>query len=185
MSNARSSWRGDSRLSMATPPLRNPLIAVDTNVPLDLADRKEHVLDALAVIRRRLKPGRVLVTPTVFHELVYLAEHADLKADREQALRGLHGLATWGLELVNLVPVGHGIVERIADRLMESGLLPAEEYNDGLILAEASLLGCAILLTGDAHLRGLDFQATSLELKAFDVEMPVIATPRELVGKFF
>ena len=46
---------------MATRPPRNPLIAVDTNVPLDLADRKEHVLDALDVIRRRLKPGRVLV----------------------------------------------------------------------------------------------------------------------------
>lgn len=45
-------------MSMATPPLRNPLIAVDTNVPLDLADRKEQVLDALAVIRRRLKLGR-------------------------------------------------------------------------------------------------------------------------------
>lgn len=41
------------------------------------------------------------------------------------------------------------------------------------------------LLTGDAHLRGLDFQRVSLELKAFDVEMPVIATPREIVRKFF
>ena len=48
-----------------------------------------------------------------------------------------------------------------------------------------SALGCAILLTGDAHLRGLDFQRTSLELKAFDVEMPIIATPREIVAKFF
>ena len=58
-------------------------------------------------------------------------------------------------------------------------------YNDGLILAEAGLLGCAILLTGDAHLRGLDFQRASLVLKAFDVEMPIVATPREIVSKFF
>ena len=83
------------------------------------------------------------------------------------------------------MPVGHGIVERIADRLQEARLLPAEEYNDGLILAEAALLGCAILLTGDSHLRGMDFQRASLELKAFDVEMPVIATPREIVARFF
>ena len=38
---------------------------------------------------------------------------------------------------------------------------------------------------GDAHLRGMDFQRASLELKAFDVEMPVIATPREIVARFF
>ena len=86
--------------------------------------------------------------------------------------------------MVNLVPVGHGIVERIADHLQEARLLPVQEYNDGLILAEAALLGCAILLSGDAHLRSLDFQRASLELKAFDVEMPVVATPREIVTKF-
>src|SRR5437870_12210720 len=59
---------------MATRPPRSPVIAVDTNLPLDLADRKESAFDALEVIRRRLKPGRILVTPTVFHELVYLAD---------------------------------------------------------------------------------------------------------------
>jgi predicted nucleic acid-binding protein len=170
---------------MATPLLRSPLIAVDTNVPLDLADEKEHALDALDVVRRRLKPGRILVTPTVFQELVFLADESDAPVDCEQARRALRGLADWDLELVNLVPVGHGIVERIADKLQEAGLLPAEEYNDGLILAEAALLNCAILLTSDAHLRGLDFQRASLELKAFDVEMPVVATPREIVAKFF
>jgi predicted nucleic acid-binding protein len=152
---------------------------------LDLARGKEHVLDALDVVRRRLQPGRLLVSPTVFQELVYLAEEADTEADRDQAAAALLGLAGWDLDLVNLVPVGHGIVERIADRLQEIQLLPAQEYNDGLILAEAALLGCAILLTGDAHLRGLNFQRASLEFKAFDVEMPVVATPREIVGKFF
>jgi len=170
---------------MATPLLRRPLIAVDTNVPLDLADEKEHALDALDVVRRRLKPGRILVTPTVFQELVFLAEESDAAGDRDQARRALQGLAGWGLELVNLVPVAHGIVERIADKLQEAGLLPAEEYNDGLVLAEAALLNCAILLTGDAHLRGLNFQRASLELRAFDVETPVVATPREIVAKFF
>ena len=141
---------------MATRPPRNPLIAVDTNVPLDLADRKEHALDALDVIRRRLKPGRVLVPPTVFQELVFLADSSEAGLDREQARRALRGLTGWQFNVVNLVPVGHGTVERIA-----------------------------ILLTGDAHLRGLDFQRASIELKAFDVEIPVIATPREIVAKFF
>ena len=170
---------------MATGPPRNLVIAVDTNVPLDLADHKEHAFDALDVIWRRLKPGRILVTPTVFQELVYLAEESGAEADRDQARRALRGLAGWRLDLMNLVPVGHGIVERIADQLQEARLLPAEEYNDGLILAEAALLCCAILLTGDAHLRGMDFRRASLEMKAFDVDLPIIATPREIVAKFF
>lgn len=43
----------------------------------------------------------------------------------------------------------------------------------------------AILLTGDAHLRGLDHEKVRLELKACDVEVPIIATPREIVAKFY
>ena len=85
---------------------------------------------------------------------------------------------------MNLVPVGHGIVERIADALLEARLIPAQEYNDALVLAESALLECAILLSGDGHLRALDFQKTTLILKQFDVEMPIIATPREILVKF-
>jgi predicted nucleic acid-binding protein len=178
---------------MAKLPPRNPLIAVDTNVPLDLADRKEHVIDALDVIKRRLRPARLLVTPTVFQELVFLAEESDMEEEEEEeeeeerarASRALRELSSWRLDLVNLIPVGHGIVERIAQRLVWANLLPAEECNDALILAEAALLECAVLLTGDEHLRGMDFQKAALELKGFDVEMPVVATPREIVAKFF
>jgi hypothetical protein len=103
---------------MATSPPRSPLIAVDTNVPLDLADRKEHVFDALDAVRRRLKPGRVLVTPTVFQELVFLADDSEIASDRDHARRALRGLAGWDFDVVNLVPVGHGIVERIATGCM-------------------------------------------------------------------
>jgi predicted nucleic acid-binding protein len=170
---------------MATPRPLSPLIAIDTNVALDLADRQEHLLDAFDVIRRRLKPGRILVPPTVFHELVYLADEADEATEREQALRALRGFPEFGFDLVTLVPVGNGIVERIAQLLQEAELLPPEEFNDAMILAEATLLGCTILLTSDAHLRGLDFQRASFVLKSFDLGMPVIATPREIVAKFF
>jgi predicted nucleic acid-binding protein len=163
---------------------QSPLIAVDTNVPLDLAERKEDVRDAMEIIRRRLKPGRVLWTPTVLQEIVFLSIQADTMRERRLASEALRSLSKWQMEAVNLIAVGQGVVERVADRLTESGLLPSEEYNDALILAEAAFLGSAILLTSDAHLRGLDFQRTALQLKAFDVEMPVIATPREIVWKF-
>jgi hypothetical protein len=59
------------------------------------------------------------------------------------------------------------------------------EVNDGLILAEAALLNCSLLLTSDEHLRGIDFERLTFELQSFDLPTPVIATPREIVRKFF
>jgi hypothetical protein len=40
-------------------------------------------------------------------------------------------------------------------------------------------------VTSDEHLRGIDFERLTLELQAFDVTAPIIATPREIVRKFF
>ena len=105
-----------------------------------------------------------------------------MRADAQTALVSLW--KRWKIEPINLVPVGHGIVEVIAAKLRSAELLPADENHDALILAESSLLGCRILLTSDAHLRGIDFQRLTLLLKDFDVAAPMIATPREIVRKF-
>ena len=64
-------------------------------------------------------------------------------------------------------------------------LLPTEEIHDSRILAESSVLNCAILLTSDQHLRSIDHEAMTLVLKRLDLTAPVIATPREIVRKFF
>jgi len=105
-------------------------------------------------------------------------------ARRALGRRALRRLTEWQFDLLEIVPVGHGIVERIAQRLRGAGLLPEEEVHDSLILAEAALLGCAVLLTSDSHLRGLDYSRLTWELNACDVSVPVIATPREIVRKF-
>jgi hypothetical protein len=112
----------------------------------------------------------------------WFADEPDVKAAARRALRSLW--SKWKIEPVNLVPVAHGIVEVIGARLRSEGLLPAEETHDALILAEAALLGCAVLLTSDEHLRGIDFQSLTMLLQSFDVAAPVIATPREIVRKF-
>ena len=161
------------------------LIAVDTNIPVDLASGVDDVADALAVIRRRVKASRVIASPTVNLELAYLSQFADepeVKAAAQDSLRLLW--RKWKIEPVNLVPVGHGIVEVIGAKIRSEGLIPAEETHDSFILAEAALLGCGILLTSDAHLRGMDFQSLTLLLQGFDVAAPVIATPREIVREF-
>ena len=103
---------------------------------------------------------------------------------RKAAFEALSRLQEWGFEPLNLVPVGHGIVERIADALRHEDMLPTEELNDSLLLAESALMGCGILLSTDGHLRGIDFQELNLLLQDFHVAAPIIATPREIVRKF-
>ena len=161
------------------------LIAADTNVLLDLAEEVETVTDAVSTIRQRLREARFVVPPTALHELALAVRDGETERIRKTALRALSQLRAWGFEPLNLVPVGHGIVERIAEEIRREDLLPTEEKNDSLIVAESALLECRILLSGDAHLRGVDFQRLTLLLKDFDVAAPVIATPREIVRKFF
>jgi predicted nucleic acid-binding protein len=170
---------------MGPQPHPNPLVAVDSNVPLDLADGNESVLDALNTIRSRLANVRFVVTPSVFQELAHVALHDTSVARRALGRDALRRLKQWRFDFLEIVPVGHGIVESIARRLRAAGLLPEEEVHDSLILAEAALLGCAVLLTSDAHLRGLDYARLTWELNACDVSVPVIATPKEIVRKFF
>lgn len=165
-------------------PLKRPLLAADSNVPIDLAEPKEFAVDAIQLIRERLSPARIIIPPTAFQELVFMSEAFENAALREKARRALIQMRSHGLDVVNLVPVEHGIVDRVAECLISAGLLPGEERHDSLILAEAAILGCSVLLTSDAHLRGIDFQRAALELRAFDLSLPIIATPRELIAKF-
>lgn len=170
------------------PTQENPslLVAVDTNVVMELAADVDDVWDSIDTIRKRVPQCEIVVTPSVFQEMVHLCENGETKQQREFACTALEKLHfEWRFRLIDFVPVGHGIVERIADRIRNQDLLPNEEVNDSLILAEAALLGCGLLLTSDPHLRGIDHERLNLLLTACDVGVPVISTPRQIVRKFF
>jgi hypothetical protein len=150
-----------------------------------MASDVEAVVDAIATIRRRIRAARFIVPPTVLHEVAFNATRGESARKREVAQAVFPRVrALWKFEPVNLVPVEHGIVERIADTLRQRDLLPIAERNDSFVLAEAALLDCRVLLTSDAHMRGIDFQSLTLLLQGFDVTAPVIATPREIVRRF-
>jgi predicted nucleic acid-binding protein len=161
------------------------VLAGDTNVGIDLAQGSEWVLDALSTIRRRLLGCSLLVPPTVSEELAWLADHADEIKERQAAHEFLRQHRTWDFQLLHSVPLGNLFVAKIAERLLQAALLPAAEANDAQILAESAALGCSMLLTSDDHLRAVDFQRLTFELARFDVVAPLIATPREIVRKFF
>jgi len=167
------------------PPKAPQLLAGDTNVGLDLAQSDEWVIDALSTIRARLPDASLLIPPTVAEELAWLAGQAEEPEERLAASTFLRRHRDWGFELIPTVPLGNAFVERVAGRLLERGLLPSTERNDACILAEAAGLGCSVLLTSDEHLRAVDFARLSLELAGFDLTAPIIATPREIIRKFF
>ncbi len=162
-----------------------PLVAIDANVLMDLGVEADTVINAIETIRARLTSPRLVIPPTPQQELAHIAGHADTAAERDRALAGISAARRWRIVPINLMPVGHGIVERIGERLRSAGLLPTEEINDSFLVAETALLDGRLLLSSDEHLRGMDPRQLGLVLQEFDLSAPVIATPGEVVKKFF
>ncbi len=134
-------------------------LALDTNIPLDLAAGEDFAHDFIEVFRE--KGYALSVPPTVVQELTLLA-FGNSSAKQEKALKALQQLRQWGIEPYDLKSVGHGITEQFARRLIQKRLLPEEEFNDGLILAETALAHIPILATSDKHL--LDIEESELKL---------------------
>lgn len=160
-------------------------LAVDTNVLLDIADGVDDVLDAADVIADRLPDAEQLVTPSVLDELAYLADSGltpQVRRSAGLAIRLLRNKDRFRpiLEL----PFAPEKTGELAKEFRRQ-LLPAEEVHDSLILAETVLLDCGILLTSDEHLRSIDHQQLTWLLNQRDLTAPVIATPREIIRKFF
>jgi len=162
------------------------LVAVDTNVLLDFANKSEVVIDCLDTIKKRLPNPKIIVLPTVILELIDIAEDDNdthLKSLARLSLSSI--LEPWGFLPVNCVPVGHGIVEQIGRKIREKGLIPDEEIHDAFVIAEAALYGAAILVSSDWHIKDTDQQMLKIELGASDVDCPLIASPWKIVHQFF
>jgi len=161
-------------------------LAADTNVLLDLAEEVESVLDTLAVLEGRLPESDIVVVPSVLEELAFLSDSGDSPRIRKTALRAITMLRQPGRfrPLLDL-PVPPALVEEVAREVRFRKLLPEEEVHDSLILAETAFAGCGLLLTSDEHLRAIDHEYLTLVLNAFELVPPVIATPGEIVKKFF
>lgn len=151
---------------------------------MDLARREESTLDAIALIRRRLPGAAFLVLPTVIQELAFIARAGETINARRDAQQALGGIRTWGFHPINFIAAGHAITDSIATKIRETDLLPTQEVNDSLFLAEAALAGCSLIVSSDQHIRNIDQARLTRLLSEADVSAVVISSPRKILREF-
>jgi hypothetical protein len=162
-------------------PAKQPLVAFDTNVLIDLAQDEAAAWACLDTLKARRSGPQLIITPTVMQELFHIASHGETQEKRDDCSKAMRSLLTWGIHPMNLLPVGHGIVERIGDELRHQGLIPADERHDSFIVAEAALCEADILVSADAHMHSIDHQRLHVALASFDVKPVIITWPRRVV----
>ena len=158
-----------------------PLIAADTNVLIDLAEKDETVIDCFSTLEKKFKNAPIVVLPTVIGELADIAQSGEALAT--EALKSI--VSIWGFKPINYVPVGHGIVEQTALKIRAANLLPDDEINDSLIIAEAALANVTLLLSSDAHLKDIDQAALKVILDDCELGVPIIFSPWKIVKDFY
>jgi predicted nucleic acid-binding protein len=142
---------------MAANPKRQ--LSLDTNVLLDLAGPQDFAHD----FREEFQARRyaLLLTPTVLLELEFLLTYGS-PTEKALAQKASDQIEAWQITPFDLPEVRLAIAEQFARRLQHQGLLPVEEFNDGLILAETSLADIPMLATSDKHLLDIDENALLL-----------------------
>jgi predicted nucleic acid-binding protein len=157
---------------------RKKQLALDTNVLVDLAERKDAAHSLRATFQQR--GYLLLITPTVVAELDALSYYGE-PAQQTAAHRALNKLFEWSIKPLVLATIQKDIAESFAKRLPLAGLLPGDEFNDGLILAESSLAEIPLLVTSDKHL--LDIDETALRLAFHDADLLPVSPvhPRRLL----
>jgi predicted nucleic acid-binding protein len=154
------------------------LLALDTNFLLDLAGKAAFARDFKEYFQSL--GFQFLVPPTVVMELTFAAEEENGEK-RALARKALDNFTRWRIQPFGMTAVETDITGGFSQRLREKGLLPFEEVNDGIILAETSLGGISILITRDKHL--LDIDETSLSMAFNDADWTPVnpAHPKRLL----
>ena len=153
-------------------------LALDTNVLLNLANGEDF---AHSFREGFQKAGYALrFSPTVLAELIAAELEGD-KREQELAQVALGSVVRWKIRPFDLTSVEEGMAEQLGRRLLRSGLLPPEEINDALILAEVSVAAVPLLVTSDKHLLDIDEDALVLLFNSADLPPVHPVHPKRLL----
>ncbi len=90
-------------------------------------------------MRSRPKGYGLALTPTAAHELHIIFACGDSAAEQELARTALTRLKQWGIRPFDLDSPAEAVCEQFVRGLIQQRLIPEDEFNDGLILAETSM----------------------------------------------
>jgi predicted nucleic acid-binding protein len=138
-------------------------LSLDANFIFDLAGEEDFAHDLLEAFQR--KGYGLLLPPTASHEIHLIFTNGDVEVERELARTALTRLKQWGIRPFDLDSAGEVVCEQFVRGLVRQRLIPEDEFNDGLILAETSCEQIPMLVTSDRHLLDIDEAALLL---AFD-----------------
>lgn len=144
-------------------------LALDVNLLLDLAEDKDFAHEFREEFQAR--GYEFLLPPTAVAELNILSIYGG-EPQRTFANEALHKLRAWKCQPFSLSDTKLAIAEQFRRRLSELRLIPDEEWDDGLILAETSLGGIPLLVSSDKHLLDIDEEALLLAFNEADL-LPV------------
>jgi hypothetical protein len=159
----------------------NKRLALDANVLLDLAAGLVFAHVFCEDLRVR---GYTLVLPPTAAEEIWLMHRNPLHPGRQLAAKALREMPRRGIGLLelkaHLQPVAKSIGRGFAQRLIRANLLPPDEINDAMILAETALAEIPVLVTRDQHL--LDIEEVDLLVCLQSADLPPVkpAHPRSL-----
>lgn len=160
---------------MAAPAQLRRRFALDTNVLIDLGEGLPFAQRFLATFRK----SGICVPPTVVQELTSIAYSE--KPVAKFAATALTNMRRWEILPYDLQSFAHGITEINARKLMESGLIPDEEFNDGQIVIETALACIPTLVTSDNHLLKINPAQLTQKLDEFHLPPVSIYHPKDLL----
>jgi hypothetical protein len=154
-------------------------LSLDTNLLFDLAENKDFAHEFREIFQS--KGYALVLPPTAADELHAIFQHGDTAAERELARTALTHLLQWGIRPFGLGSTAEAIGGQFVRGLIQQRLLPDDEINDGLILAETSLAGIPLLVTSDKHLLDMDENALLLAFNEADLAPVRPVHPKRLL----
>jgi hypothetical protein len=159
--------------------MQRKLLSLDANLVFDLARGWNFAHEFREEFQARGYGLRL--PPAAIYEIQLIRLEGESDLERELARLGLANLKKWGIQPFDLDSPAEAIAEEFANRLLHKGLIPPDELDDGLILAQTSLIGIPVLCTSDKHL--LDIDENTLLLAFNEADLPPVhpAHPRRLL----
>jgi hypothetical protein len=155
-------------------------LSLDANIVFDLAADEDFAHDFRETFQK--KGYALVLPPTAVHELHLIFAHGDTEAERKLARTALTQLKQWGVRPFDLDSAADAVCERFVRGLLQQRLIPEDEFNDGLILAETSLAEIPLLVTSDKHLLNIDEDALLLAFNDADLQPVHPVHPKRLLS---